>query len=135
MFVTEIMINRKPGGNGAHSDRAETVEELAKIIGVLEGTDGWAQLIGSGKFMSINGSGGMFSVSVGIQEQPPKRFTIGKVDMARVIQAARAFAEDGRLLESFTWTAESLRPKPTKPAPPKSAPAAATTQNKIRKAS
>jgi len=131
MFVTEIMINRKPGGNGAHSDRAETVEELAKIIGVLEGTDGWVQLIGSGKFMSINGSGGMFSVSVGIQEQPPKRFTIGKVDMARVIQAARAFAEDGRMLESLTWTPESLRPKPVRFGPPP----AATPPNKIRKAS
>jgi hypothetical protein len=130
VFVNEIMINRKPGGNGAHSDTAATPEELVTIISVLQGTDGWAQLIGEGKFMSINGSGGMFAVTVGVQEQPPKRFTMGKVDLPRAIEAAKAFAEDGRMDARFTWTAEALRPKPVKiGAPPNS------NQNKIKKAS
>jgi hypothetical protein len=130
VFVNEIMINRKPGGNGAHSDTAATLEEVVTIISVLQGTDGWAQLIGNGKFMSINGSGGMFAVTVGIQEQPPKRFTIGKVDLPRAIEAAKAFAEDGRMDARFTWTPEALRPKPAKPAPTPN-----PAQNKIKKAS
>ena len=130
MFVNEIMINRKPGGNGAHSDTAATLEEVVTIISVLQGTDGWAQLIGEGKFMSINGSGGLFGVTVGIQEQPPKRFTMGKVDLARAIEAAKAFSEDGRMDTRFTWTPEALRPKPAK-----SAANPNPTRNKIKKAS
>ena len=130
MFVTEIMINRKPGGNGAHSDTASTPEEVVTIISVLQGTDGWAQLVGDGKFMSINGSGGLFAVSVGIQEQPPRRFTRGKVDLPRAIEAAKAFAEDGRMDQRFTWTPEALRPRPAKPGA-----TANPAQNKIKKAS
>ena len=131
MFVTEIMINRKPGGNGAHSDTANTPDEVVTIVSVLQGTDGWAQLVGAGRFMNINGSGGLFTVSVGLQETPPKRFTIGKVDFPRVLQAAKAFAEDGRMYESFTWTPEQLRPKPA----PKPTPAPGQQQAKIKKAS
>ena len=35
MFLTGIMLNRKPGGNGAHSDQADNPEEAGKIVGVL----------------------------------------------------------------------------------------------------
>ena len=124
MFVTDIMINRKPGGNGARGDRAETLDEVAKIIGVLEGTDGWAQLAGPGKFMMINGSNGAFRVAVTHQEQPPRRFIVAKLAIAKVIEAAKAFADDGRLHAELTWTPEAVR----QPGKPPRAPAGSASQ-------
>ena len=37
MFVTEIMINRKPGGNGAHNDTAKEKPKRGKVIAVGDG--------------------------------------------------------------------------------------------------
>ena len=110
MFLTGIMLNRKPGGNGAHSDQADNPEEAGKIVGVLTGTDGWAQLFGEGKFMMITGSDGAFNIAVTIREQPPRKFVASRIDIARVVEAAKAFAEDGRMLKGLTWSPDAVRP-------------------------
>ena len=110
MFLTGIMLNRKPGGNGAHSDQADNPDEVAKIVGVLAGTDGWAQLFGEGKFMMITGAEGAFNIAVTIRDQPPRKFVASRVDIAKVVEAAKAFAEDGRMLKGLTWAPDAVRP-------------------------
>jgi hypothetical protein len=121
MFITGIMLNRKPGGNGAHSDTADNPEEVGKIIGVLGGTDGWAQLFGEGKFMMITGSEGSFTVAVTVREEPARKFVASRVEIAKVIEAAKAFAEDGRMLDELTWAPEGVKQPGSKPASAKPA--------------
>jgi hypothetical protein len=116
MFVTGIMLNRKPGGNGAHSDQADNPEEVGKIVGVLAGTDGWAQLFGEGKFMMITGSEGAFTLAVTAREEPPRKFVVSRVEIGKVIEAAKAFAEDGRMLEGLTWAPEAMKQPGNAPA-------------------
>ena len=106
MFATEIWTNRKPGGNGAVSDQATDGEQVATMIRKLQGSNGgWIQISGPGKFMALTSDGELFLVVVTLTGKPPRRWGIGKVDLARAIDAAKRFLDTGELHDKYQWAA------------------------------
>jgi hypothetical protein len=106
MFITEIWMNRKPGGNGAVSDTPTDAEQVATIIRKLQGSNGgWVQLCGPDKFMTITSDGEGFTVKVSTASKPPSRWGLGKVDTAAAVDAAKSFMDSGALLPQLKWSA------------------------------
>jgi hypothetical protein len=106
MFISEIWMNRKPGGNGAVSDQPTDGEQVATMVRKLQGSDGgWIQLCGPDKFMTLTSRGDAFSVVVTTAAKPPTRWGLAKVDVNAAIDAAKAFMESGELHKQLTWSA------------------------------